>query len=178
MDPVRLKPLVGKGKDKSVQVLVETPKGSRNKYALDPGQGVFELKWVLPAGMDFPYDFGFVPSTIADDGDPIDVLLLIDESAFPGCLVRSRLIGVIKGEQDAAGTKTERNDRLLAVAQRSRLYGHITDIDQLEDSFLKELTDFFVDFHRLEGKRFRPVGNGGPGEARKLLKQAIKKAKD
>jgi inorganic pyrophosphatase len=79
--------------------LVETPKGSRNKYAFDPDQRIFELKKVLPAGMAFPYDFGFVPSTVAEDGDPVDVLVLMDEPAFPGCLLRCRLIGIIEGEQ-------------------------------------------------------------------------------
>ena len=80
--------------------IIETPKGSRNKYAFDPDQRIFELKKVPPAGMAFPYDFGFVPSTVAEDGDPVDVLVLMDEPAFPGCLLRCRLIGIIeRGEQ-------------------------------------------------------------------------------
>ena len=97
-----------------IQVIIETPKGSRNKYAFDPDQRIFELKKVLPAGMAFPYDFGFIPSTVAEDGDPVDVLVLMDEPAFPGCLLRCRLIGVIEGEQ---GKKKdcERNDRIVAV---------------------------------------------------------------
>jgi inorganic pyrophosphatase len=82
-DPVRLQPRDPDDR-KTIQVIIETPKGSRNKYAFDPKQRVFELKTVLPAGMFFPYDFGFIPSTVADDGDPIDVLVLMDEPAFPG----------------------------------------------------------------------------------------------
>lgn len=83
-DPVDLSPLDGSDK---FQVIIETPKGSRNKYAFDPEQRVFALKKVLPAGMTFPYDFGFVPSTKAEDGDPTDVLVLMDEPAFPAaCL--------------------------------------------------------------------------------------------
>jgi len=97
VDPTKLKPV--DKKDGTLQVIVETPKGSRNKFAFDPDQGIFALKKVLPAGMVFPYDFGFLPQTIADDGDPIDVLLLMDEPAFPGCAVRAVLIGVIEGEQ-------------------------------------------------------------------------------
>lgn len=81
------------------QVVVETPKGSRNKYAFDPDNRVFELKKVLPAGMAFPYDFGFLPSTKGGDGDPLDVLVLMDEPAFPGCVLKCRVIGVIEGEQ-------------------------------------------------------------------------------
>src|SRR5271156_283582 len=108
VDPTKLKPV--DRKDGTVQVIVETPAGSRNKFAFDPDQSVFALKKVLPAGMVFPYDFGFLPQTLAPDGDPIDVLLLMDESAYPGCLVASRLIGVIEGEQ-LDGKKKVRNDR-------------------------------------------------------------------
>jgi len=86
-NPTKLKPLVKD--DGIVQVIIETPANSRNKFAFDPEQGIFALKKVLPAGMVFPYDFGFLPRTIAPDGDPIDVLLLMDEPAFPGCAVRS-----------------------------------------------------------------------------------------
>jgi hypothetical protein len=84
-DPSRLKPIDSDDKQ-MLRVVIETPKGSRNKFAFDPEDHVFELKKVLPAGMTFPYDFGFVPSTQADDGDPVDVLVLMDEPAFAGCL--------------------------------------------------------------------------------------------
>jgi len=84
--------------DELIQVVIETPKGSRNKYAFDPEQKTFQLTKVLPAGMAFPYDFGFVPSTKAEDGDPTDVLVLMDEPAFPGCLLTCRVIGIIEGE--------------------------------------------------------------------------------
>src|SRR5438309_6223198 len=97
IDPTRLEPM--RKKDGLLQVIVETPKGSRNKFSFDVDQEIFSLKKVLPAGMIFPYDFGFLPKTLADDGDPIDVLLLMNEPAFPGVLVPSRLIGVIEGEQ-------------------------------------------------------------------------------
>ena len=89
-----------KAKASSVEIIVETPKGSRNKYKYDPDNDVFKLSKVLPEGMVFPYDFGFVPSTKAADGDPLDVLMLMDEATFPGCLVECRLIGVIKAEQE------------------------------------------------------------------------------
>src|SRR5581483_718248 len=93
--PTTLKAFGKKKKDDSIlQVIVETPKGSRNKYKFEPKLGMFVLGKVLPDGMVFPYDFGFVPSTMADDGDPLDVLLLMDEPAFPGCLIESHVIGV------------------------------------------------------------------------------------
>src|ERR1700691_1170739 len=95
-DPTKLKPIVKTG---LVQVIIETPSGSRNKFAYDPDQGIFALKKVLPAGMVFPYDFGFLPQTMAPDGDPVDVLVLMDEPAFPGCAVKARLIRGIEGEK-------------------------------------------------------------------------------
>ena len=96
-NPIQLAPF--DKKTEALQVIIETPKGSRNKYAFDESQGMFLLKKVLPAGMAFPYDFGFVPSTRAEDGDPVDVLVLMDEPAFVGCLLQCRIIGVIEGEQ-------------------------------------------------------------------------------
>src|SRR5215831_19946718 len=97
-DPTRLEPVV-EDDNNLIQVIIETPKASRNKYVFNPELKVFALKRVLPAGMTFPYDFGFVPSTKADDGDPLDVLVLMDEPAFPGCLLKCRVVGVIEGEQ-------------------------------------------------------------------------------
>src|SRR5437868_10101422 len=104
-DPSQLKPLTKK--DDQVRVIVETPKGSRNKYAFDPEHKVFTLKKVLPAGMSFPYDFGFVPQTESGDGDPLDVIVLMEEPAFPGCMIRCRLIGVIEGEQQQRDGKKQ-----------------------------------------------------------------------
>src|SRR5437764_15464112 len=82
-----------------VHVIVDTPKGSRNKFKYDEELGLFKLSGVLPAGAVFPFDFGFVPATLGGDGDALDVLLLMDEPAFVGCLVEVRLIGVIEAEQ-------------------------------------------------------------------------------
>src|ERR1700684_418973 len=121
-DPTRLKPI--DKKDGLLQVIIETPQGSRNKFAFDPDQEIFTLKAVLPAGMVFPYDFGFLPQTKAPDGDPIDVLLLMDVPAYPGCAVKARLIGVIEGEQ-IDGKKGIRNDRLVAVAEVNHRYANI-----------------------------------------------------
>jgi inorganic pyrophosphatase len=168
-DPTQLKPM-----DRALdifQVVIETPKGSRNKFAFDPTQKVFTLRKVLPAGMVFPYDFGFLPRTVAPDGDPIDVLLLMDEPAYPGVVVRSRIIGVIEGEQ-LDGKKRIRNDRLLAVAESNHLYADIRRAKDLPDQFLKELEEFFVNYHRLEGKQYRLLGCKQVDAARKLIKQA------
>src|SRR3954454_18278292 len=107
--------------------VIDTPKGSQNKFAYEPRFGAFVLKGVLPAGAVFPYDFGFVPSTVGDDGDPLDVLVLMDAPAFVGCIVPSRLIGAIEAEQTEDG-KTGRNDRLLAVAASSITHKSLREI--------------------------------------------------
>jgi inorganic pyrophosphatase len=159
-------------KPKSVQVTIETPKGSRNKYAFDPARKDFRLKQVLPEGMDFPSDFGFIPATKADDGDPIDVLVLMDEGTFPGCRVDARLVGVIEGEQIEHEGETIRNDRLVAVAEESHLYRRVRTVKDLDPKLLEQFATFFVNFHALEGKSFRVLEIRGPAKAAKLLRQA------
>ena len=172
-DPTRLKPI--NKKDGLLTVIIETPAGSRNKFAFDPDQEIFALKKVLPAGMVFPYDFGFLPQTIAPDGDPIDVLLLMDEPAFPGCAVRARLIGIIEGEQ-LDGKKKIRNDRLVAVAEANHMYANIRKLKDLPEQWLKELQDFFVNYHDLEGKKYRLLGCKGSDAAFALIKKAQRAA--
>jgi inorganic pyrophosphatase len=172
-DPTHLRPI--DKKDGTIQVIVETPARSRNKFAYDPEQGIFALKKVLPAGMVFPYDFGFLPQTKAPDGDPIDVLLLMDEPAFPGTLVRARLIGVIEGEQ-LDGKKKIRNDRLLAVAEVNHQYANIRKLKDLPDKWMDELQKFFVHYHSLEGKKYVLLGCKGPDVALDLIKKAQKAA--
>ena len=169
VDPTKLKPV--RKKDGTLQVIVETPKGSRNKFAFDPDQGIFILKEVLPAGMVFPYDFGFLPQTMAEDGDPIDVLLLMDEPAFTGCAVRAVLIGVIEGEQ-LDGKKRIRNDRLLAVAEANHMYSNIRKLGDLPKHFLDELEDFFVNYHSLEGKKYKLIGCKDARKACALIEKA------
>ena len=168
-DPTKLKPV--DKKDGLLQVIVETPKGSRNKFAFDVEQEIFALKKVLPAGMVFPYDFGFLPRTIAPDGDPIDVLLLMDEPAFPGIAVRARLIGIIEGEQ-MDGKKKIRNDRLVAVAEANHMYANIRTLKDLPGKFLRELQVFFVNYHNLEGKKYKLLGCRGTEAAMRLIKDA------
>lgn len=167
-DPSTLKPLDSNDK-KMFRVVVETPKGSRNKFAFDAEERIFELKKVLPAGMAFPYDFGFVPSTEADDGDPVDVLVLMDEPAFPGCVLTCRPIGVIEGEQGNKKDK-ERNDRIIAVEQDAHSWADIRTIDDLGKEFCNELEEFFVNYHKLSGEEYRILGLKGPDQARKLVK--------
>jgi inorganic pyrophosphatase len=128
-NPDKLNP--AKKQNGIVQAIVETPKGSRNKFAFDPEQKIFALSRILPAGMVFPLDFGFLPGTKAPDGDPLDVLLIMDEPAYPGIAVRARLIGILEGEQiEEDGTKL-RNDRLLAIAEATQIYAGITGMEEV-----------------------------------------------
>jgi inorganic pyrophosphatase len=170
-DPSSLKALDQDGE--TLRVVIETPKGSRNKYAFDSEEKVFSLTKVLPAGMAFPYDFGFVPSTLAEDGDPIDVLVLMDEPAFAGCVLACRPIGVIEGEQKE-GKKRVRNDRIVAVEDGNHSYAAIKHVDDLGKPFVRELEEFFVNYHELSGNQFKILDVRGPREARRRIGQAQK----
>lgn len=157
-----------------VQVIIETPRGRRNKLKFDPASRHFKLSKVLPEGMVFPYDFGFVPSTKAEDGDPLDVLVLTDEALFPACLVDCRLIGVIKAEQEEEGEVT-RNDRVIAVAEGSLLYGETRSLQDLSPTILKQIEDFFGNYQRARNIRFTVLERGQPREARAVLEKASRK---
>src|SRR6478672_8154569 len=151
-----------------LNVIIETPKGSRNKFKYDDALRVFRLSGVLPAGAVFPFDFGYVPSTQGEDGDPLDVLVLMDEPAFAGCLVPARLIGAIEAEQTEDG-KTERNDRLIAIATDSHDLRHIETLDQINANLVEEIEHFFVSYNTIKGKQFAPKGRFGPERAQKLV---------
>jgi inorganic pyrophosphatase len=101
-------------KSEYVNAIIETPRGSRTKFKYDDTSGFFVFDKAMPTGQTFPFDFGFLPSTLGDDGDPLDVLVLTDEPTFVGCLIHAKLLGVIEAEQTENG-ETERNDRIVAV---------------------------------------------------------------
>jgi inorganic pyrophosphatase len=169
-DPVELSPFDGEQK---VQVVIETPKGSRNKYAFDAEKKVFALTKVLPAGMTFPYDFGFIPSTRAEDGDPTDVLVLMDEPAFSGCLLKCRVVGIIEGQQGKK-KKAERNDRIVAIEAANHSYAHVRHVKDLGKKFVRELEEFFINYHDLGGQKYRVLDVKGPGEARRRIQEGMK----
>jgi inorganic pyrophosphatase len=155
-----------------IHVVVETPRGCSLKYIYDPEHDAFTVKKMLPAGLRFPLDFGFVPHTLAPDGDPLDALVLMEEPAYPGILMRCRLAGIIRAEQqDAPQGPVFRNDRLLCVAEASRQYAHIRQAEELDADWLSQILAFFIHYHRLEGHTFRPLGIGGPEEAAAMVGQ-------
>jgi len=172
-NPVKLKPME---KGHLVQVIIETPAGSRNKFSFDAEQGIFAHKVALPAGMTFPYDFGFLPQTIAPDGDPLDVLVLMDDPVFTGCAVKARLIGVIEGQQ-IDGKKKIRNDRIVAVAEETHRYTNIRKLKDLPDKWTEEVEEFFVNYHNLQGKKYQLLGTKGVSEALRLIRKGRRAAK-
>jgi len=156
------------------QAIIETTRGQRTKLKWDPAAGTWKLAHVLPRGMEFPYDFGFLPSTQAPDGDPLDVLVIMDAESTAGCLLDVRLIGVIEAEQTENG-KTVRNDRILAVAVESQDFREIETLSDLGDSLVRQLGDFFINYNRARGKQFRILANQGPGAAVALIQASQKK---
>ena len=159
-------------RSKRINVIIDTPKGSRAKCKYDEALGLFRLSRVLPAGMQFPYDFGSVPRTRADDGDALDVLVLMDAATFPGCLVTVRLLGVLRATQKD-GRKPVRNDRLVAVAVTPVNPPAYKSIDDLGQDRLKEIEHFFISYNRAQGREFALTGRAGPPAAERMLTQAM-----
>ncbi len=158
-------------KNGDINAVIDTPKNSRNKYSYREASGLFELSGVLPAGAVFPFDFGFIPGTMGGDGDPLDILLLMDEPAFVGCLVPARLLGVIEAEQTEQG-ETARNDRLIAVAANSRVHEEFQSLDDVNRQLLEEIEHFFVSYNDAKGKKFKSLGRFGAERARQLIEKS------
>jgi inorganic pyrophosphatase len=130
------------------------------------------LGGLLPEGMMFPFDFGFIPSTLGEDGDPLDVMVLMDAPAHVGCLIQVRIIGIIEANQTEDG-EAERNDRLLGVAVHSYDHENLTTIDDVSKTLLNQVEAFFVSYNEQRGKKFKITGTGGPKKALKFLKAGI-----
>jgi inorganic pyrophosphatase len=158
----------------ALNIVIETPKGSRNKYKYDAREGRLELCKVLPRGMSFPFDFGFIPSTLSEDGDPLDVLIFMDEPAVPGCCIAARLIGVIEAKQTKQTGEVIRNDRLVAVAEQSHDHKSLESLKQIHDHLTADIESFFASYHRLEGGDFKLVACYGPNKAEKLVQSGVK----
>jgi inorganic pyrophosphatase len=156
-----------------VYAVVETPRGSSVKLEFDPKLHAFTLAKPLIAGLTYPYDWGFIPSTKADDGDPLDVLIIHDAATYPGLVLKCKPIGVLELEQTSNG-KTERNDRVFAVPDRAPFEGHLQDIRRLPKRAISELETFFRATDALESKKLRFRGWSGPAKAVKTIKRAAR----
>lgn len=151
--------------------IVETPAQSRSKIDYSPDLEIFHVHHLLPFGLRFPCDFGFIPRTKAADGDPLDVLVLMDEPGYPGLVLAIRLLGVIEAEQTEGG-KTFRNDRLIARAIQSSYFGRVQTLDDLSPKLLDQLEEFFAVYNRQRGKEFRVLARSGPDAAERLIGDA------
>jgi inorganic pyrophosphatase len=152
--------------------VIEASQGTRHKLKYRREWRAFVLHGVLPVGLAFPYDFGFLPSTLGDDGDPLDVLVLADEALPPGAVVPCRIVGVIEAEQhDEGEAEAKRNDRLLAVAVKSHRHGDCRELKELPANVLDEIEQFFVAFNASKRGSFRPLARRGAAAASKLVEQ-------
>ena len=145
-----------------ITAVVETPKGSAQKYDYDGKNNWFKLKKVMPAGMVFPFDFGFIPKTKGEDGDPLDIIIISELKSFPGCVVA----------EQTEKNKTFRNDRFIAIAEPSQTFAHVQLINDLPKDTLKQLVDFFVNYNEAAGKTFKHLKSIDAEEANELITNA------
>lgn len=158
-------------KKQTINIVIETPKGCRNKYAYDQELKAFKLRKILPVGAVFPFDFGFIPDTKGEDGDPLDVLVIMDEPAYPGCVIECRIIGALKAQQSEE-KKMEENDRLIAVSVVSQSYNEVNELQDIHKNILSEIEHFFVSYNEQENKKFEPQGWCDAKTALKLIDKA------
>jgi inorganic pyrophosphatase len=155
----------------TMYVVIETPAGSRNKYKYVPEKKIFKLNKILPEGTSFPADFGFIPDTEGEDGDPLDVLVFMDAPAFPGCIVEVRIIGIIEAEQKEKGEDKVRNDRIIAVATDSLTYSDVKSIKDVNKNRLDEIEHFFEYYCEMDGKKFKMLGTDDKKKAVRLIQK-------
>jgi inorganic pyrophosphatase len=165
-------PVWNKGGD--VHVVVETPRGSAAKLEFDPDLQAFTLSKSLILGLSYPYDWGFVPSTKGEDGDPIDALVLHDAATSPGLVLKYKIIGVLEVLQKQTGKQTIRNDRLIAVPRDSHREKSEKDARDLPKQIREEIEKFFVATDELEDKKLKFLGWKGPKAGERLVDQAAK----
>jgi inorganic pyrophosphatase len=151
-------------------IIIETPKASREKYKFDATTNSFKLKKLLPLGMVFPYDFGFIPGTKAEDGDPVDGMVISEFVTFPGARLECRLIGALLAEQKE-GARKVRNDRYFFIPDDSVVFKHIKAMNQFGTSHNEQLRDFFINYNKEEDKEFLPLQWLNSTRALQLLKK-------
>jgi inorganic pyrophosphatase len=155
-----------------INVPVDTPKSSRNKYKYDERSHVWRLNKILPLGASFPFDFGFIPGTRGEDGDPIDVLVVTEQPAFAGCVLPTLLIGVLEAEQTENGKKP-RNDPLIGVVQTRFNPPIARSLEELGEQRLLEIEHFFTSYNQMEGREFKAIGRGSAKHAQQIVDNAI-----
>jgi inorganic pyrophosphatase len=152
----------------NLQVLIDTKGGSRTKFKFDVAKAVYIPGYIFPPGLEFPFDFGSIPQTVADDGDPLDVLVLSEEPTFVGCLVPVRPLGVLEARQTQRG-KSFRNDRIIGASTESRTYADFETIADVRD-LIDRIERFFLFYNESRGRKFEVRARRGPDSARRLIK--------
>ena len=151
----------------NLQVVIDTTGGGRTKFKFDVAKVVYTPAYILPPGLEFPFDFGSIPQTVADDGDPLDVLVLSEEPTFVGCLVPVRPLGVLEARQTQRG-KSFRNDRIIGASTESRTYADFETIADIRD-LIDRIERFFVFYNEARGRKFEVRARRGPESARRLV---------
>ncbi|MDB5117463.1 MAG: hypothetical protein JWQ79_2955 [Mucilaginibacter sp.] len=154
---------------KTINVMIESPRGNNYKLDYEPDTHSFRLNKILPAGLSFPFDFGMIPGTKGEDGDPLDIIVISELSTFPGCLMNVRIIGALQAEQTERDGKTFRNDRFIGIPDVSQLFPEVNELEQLPESILNQLEHFFKNYNEQAGKQFRFTARLSAAEAHKLI---------
>ncbi|HEU5487443.1 MAG TPA: inorganic diphosphatase [Candidatus Nitrosotalea sp.] len=152
-----------------INVIVEIPKGSQNKYEYDKKRGVIKLDRVLFSPFFYPGEYGIIPQTFAEDGDPMDALVLVTNPTYPGVLIEARPIGMLRMKDGG-----EMDDKILCVAKDDVRFNNLTDISGLDKHYLKEIGHFFEVYKQLEGKKVEILGWKNAASARKAVTDGIK----
>ncbi len=154
-----------------VNAIIECPKGSGHKYDYEPEMRCFKLSKILPAGLVFPFDFGFIPDTKGEDGDPLDVIVISEIQSFPGCCMDCRIVGAIKAEQTERNGDKMRNDRYLAIPHVSQLFTDINEADNLPSNIITQIENFFKNYNEQAGKKFEVLELLGAEDAYQMIKK-------
>jgi len=155
-----------------INVLIEIPAGSKNKYEFDKDMGAMILDRVLFASVQYPYDYGFVPNTLADDGDPLDGMVIMDQPTFPGCVIASRPIGML--EMIDGG---DRDEKILCVPTEDPRYANVSALSDIASHRLDEIAEFFRTYKNLEKKVTEILGWKDVDQVRPLVEQCIQAVK-
>lgn len=156
----------------AIPVIIESPKGSGYKYNYEPESHCIKLSKVMPAGLVFPFDFGFITGTKGEDGDPLDVIVISEIKSFPGCCMDCRLIGAIQANQTEENGETMRNDRYLAVPDVSQLFKEVDSIDHLPEGIISQIECFFENYNEQAGKKFDVLKRIDANEAYNIIQNS------
>lgn len=151
------------------EVIIETPKGQGLKYDFEPLTRQLKLSKVMPNGLVFPFDFGFIQGTKGEDGDPLDVVVIAEVATFPGCKMDCRIIGALKGQQTERDGKIFRNDRYIAIPEVSTLYQNIESLKQLPKEIIDQIATFFINYNQQAKKHFKLAGKLQAKQANQLV---------